>query len=93
MLEAGESVVTLARRLGHSSPAITLGYYAHFMPEVGSKGRGAVGGLLGERRGSACRPRLLGFSPALLSRDPCLYASEKTSVDNKVEEMGGLGKC
>ncbi|MEU1892059.1 tyrosine-type recombinase/integrase [Streptomyces pristinaespiralis] len=38
MLEAGESVVTLARWLGHSSPAITLGYYAHFMPEAGSRG-------------------------------------------------------
>ncbi|MFF8444107.1 hypothetical protein ACF07U_24970 [Streptomyces californicus] len=93
MLEAGESVVTLARWLGHSSPAITLGYYAHFMPEVGSKGRGAIDGLLGERGGSACRPRLPGFSPALLSRDLCLYASEKSSADCKVEEMGGLGKC
>ncbi|MGW4877644.1 hypothetical protein ACWEPI_13890 [Streptomyces sp. NPDC004262] len=39
MLEAGESVVTVARWLGHSSPSITLGYYAHFMPEAGSKGR------------------------------------------------------
>ncbi|MFI7502709.1 Na+/H+ antiporter NhaA [Streptomyces sp. NPDC049687] len=39
MLEAGESVVTLARWLGHSPPAITLGYYAQFMPEAGSKGR------------------------------------------------------
>jgi len=54
MLEAGESVVTLARWLGHSSPAITLGYYAHFMPEAGSKGRGTIDGLLGERGGSAC---------------------------------------
>jgi integrase len=33
LLEAGESVVTLARWLGHSSPSITHGYYAHFMPE------------------------------------------------------------
>ncbi|MFI8306998.1 tyrosine-type recombinase/integrase [Streptomyces sp. NPDC085927] len=48
MLEAGESVVTLARWLGHSSPAITLGYYAHFMPEAGSKGRTMIDGLLGE---------------------------------------------
>ncbi|MFF5364391.1 integrase [Streptomyces scabiei] len=47
MLEAGESVVTVARWLGHSSPAITLGYYAHFMPEAGSKGRTAIDGLLG----------------------------------------------
>jgi integrase len=52
MLEAGESVVTVARWLGHSSPAITLGYYAHFMPEAGSKGRTAIDGLLG-RTGSS----------------------------------------
>ncbi|MCZ4123674.1 tyrosine-type recombinase/integrase [Streptomyces sp. H39-S7] len=51
MLEAGESVVTLARWLGHSSPAVTLGYYAHFMPEAGSKGRTAIDELL-EGRGS-----------------------------------------
>ncbi|MEV6503115.1 MOSC N-terminal beta barrel domain-containing protein [Streptomyces prunicolor] len=49
ILEAGESVVTLARWLGHSSPAITLGYYAHFMPETGSKGRTAIDGLLGRQ--------------------------------------------
>ncbi|WP_455352158.1 tyrosine-type recombinase/integrase [Streptomyces sp. SYSU K217416] len=35
ILEAGESVVTLARWLGHSSPTITLDRYAHFMPEAG----------------------------------------------------------
>jgi hypothetical protein len=46
-LEVGESVVTLARWLGHSSPAITLGYYAHFMPEAGSRGRTAIDGLSG----------------------------------------------
>jgi len=54
MLEAGESVVTLGRRLGHSSPAITLGYYTHFMPEAGSKGRGTIDGLLGKGGASAC---------------------------------------
>ncbi|MEU0969894.1 integrase [Streptomyces sp. NPDC005917] len=48
-LEAGESVVTVARWLGHSSPAITPGYYAHFMPEAGSKGRTATDGLLGRQ--------------------------------------------
>ncbi len=51
MLEAGESVVTLARWLGHSSPAVTLGYYAHFMPEAGSRGRAAIDGLLGDEGG------------------------------------------
>jgi hypothetical protein len=33
-----------ARWLGHSSPAVTLGYYAHFMPEAGSKGCTAIDG-------------------------------------------------
>ncbi|GAA2657547.1 tyrosine-type recombinase/integrase [Streptomyces lunalinharesii] len=47
LLEAGESVVTVARWLGHSSPAITLSYYAHFMPEAGGRGRTALDGLLG----------------------------------------------
>ncbi|WP_245978930.1 integrase [Streptomyces diacarni] len=42
MLEAGESVVTLARWLGHSSPTITLDHYAHFMPEAGHRGRRAI---------------------------------------------------
>ncbi|MGP8303617.1 tyrosine-type recombinase/integrase [Streptomyces inhibens] len=46
ILEAGESVVTLARWLGHSSPTITLDYYAHFMPEAGGKGRRAIDALL-----------------------------------------------
>jgi hypothetical protein len=27
-----------ARRLGHSSPTITLDHYAHVMPEAGGKG-------------------------------------------------------
>ena len=35
--DAGESIVTLARWLGHSSPTVTLDYYAHFMPEAGGK--------------------------------------------------------
>lgn len=41
--------MTLARRLGHSSTAITLGYNAHFIPEAGNQGRGIIDGLLGER--------------------------------------------
>ncbi|WP_376772642.1 tyrosine-type recombinase/integrase [Streptomyces zagrosensis] len=49
MLEAGESVVTLARWLGHSSPTVTLSYYAHFMLDAGSKGRTAIDGLLGRQ--------------------------------------------
>ncbi|WP_327255798.1 hypothetical protein [Streptomyces sp. NBC_01244] len=46
-LEAGESIVTLARWLGHSSPTITLDHYAHFTPEAGGKGSVAIDALLG----------------------------------------------
>lgn len=49
MLEAGKSVVTVARWLGHSSPAITPGHCAHFMPEAGSEGRTVMAGLLGRQ--------------------------------------------
>ncbi|MCZ4103168.1 MULTISPECIES: tyrosine-type recombinase/integrase [Streptomyces] len=66
MLEAGESVVTLARWLGHSSPAVTLGYYAHFMPEAGSKGRTAIDELL-EGRGSG----LAAETPQILPKADC----------------------
>ncbi|MET9387433.1 hypothetical protein ABZY09_42055 [Streptomyces sp. NPDC002928] len=30
----------------HSTPTITLDFYAHFMPEAGGKGRGAIDALL-----------------------------------------------
>lgn len=63
LLEAGESVVTLAKWLGHSSPTITLDHYAHFMPEAGKKGRRAIDSLLGERAGGECRSKLPRSSP------------------------------
>jgi hypothetical protein len=62
MLEAWEPVVTPARWLGHSFPAVTLGYYAHFTPEEGSKGRPAIVGLLG-RRGDGHASRHSPHSP------------------------------
>ncbi len=59
MLEAGESVVALARWLWHSSSTITLDHYAHFMPEAGNRGRGAQKlprGFRADRQvGGACR--------------------------------------
>ncbi|MEU4062560.1 tyrosine-type recombinase/integrase [Streptomyces wedmorensis] len=90
MPEAGESVVTLARRLGHSSPAITLGYYAHFMPEAGSKGRGTIDGLPGER-GDRLAGRNSPDSPQRRRLVIPSSAPQKPSVDCKAEEMGGLG--
>lgn len=41
--------VTVAPWLGHSSPTVTLGYYAHFMPEAGTNGRAMLDGVLGSR--------------------------------------------
>ncbi|MFE3138080.1 hypothetical protein [Streptomyces scopuliridis] len=70
VLEAGESVVTLAKWLGHSSPTITLDHYAHFMPEAGKKGRRAIDSLLGVRMGGGGWSELPRFSPApVLSTD------------------------
>lgn len=56
VLEAGESVVILAKWLGHSSPTITLDHYAYFMPEAGKKGRRAIDSLLGERAEESSGP-------------------------------------
>lgn len=41
-LEAGESVVSLAWRLGHSDPGFTLRKYAHFLPRAGARGSAAI---------------------------------------------------
>ncbi|MEV3870636.1 hypothetical protein [Streptomyces sp. NPDC049906] len=47
-LEAGESVVSLAAWLGHSSPKITLDHYAHFMPGAGRLGLAAMDSWLAD---------------------------------------------
>lgn len=47
-LEAGESVVSLAEWLGHSSPKITLDHYAHFMPQAGRLGLAAMDSWLAD---------------------------------------------
>lgn len=41
-LEAGESIVSLARGLGRADPGFTLRTYTHFMPDVGTRGRAAM---------------------------------------------------
>lgn len=41
-LEAGESVVSLARWLGHSDPGFTLRKYSHFLPRAGARGSAAI---------------------------------------------------
>ncbi len=42
MLEAGESIVSLARWLGHADPAFTLRSYTHFIPQSGARGLSAL---------------------------------------------------
>ncbi|UQA92580.1 site-specific integrase [Streptomyces halobius] len=41
-LEAGESIVSLARWLGHSDPGSTLRKYSHFLPRAGARGSAAI---------------------------------------------------
>lgn len=47
-LGAGEDPVSVSHWMGHSSPAITLAIYAHFMPDRGQRGRTAVDAWLTE---------------------------------------------
>ncbi|MDQ0752056.1 integrase [Streptomyces africanus] len=46
-LEAGESVVSLARWLGHSDPGFTLRKYSHFLPRAGARGSVAIDAIFG----------------------------------------------
>jgi integrase len=47
LIDAGVDVVTIARRLGHSSPAITLNVYAHLFQKDDSKAAAAIDAALG----------------------------------------------
>ncbi|MBR7839052.1 hypothetical protein KDL01_37650 [Actinospica durhamensis] len=40
--EAGESIVSVSKWLGPANPNVTLTYYAHFMPDAGRRGMGAM---------------------------------------------------
>ncbi|MGX8259688.1 tyrosine-type recombinase/integrase [Streptomyces sp. P9-2] len=55
-LEAGESVVSLAAWLGHSSSKVTLDHYAHFMPGAGRRGQSVMDAWLGADQPSAESP-------------------------------------
>jgi integrase len=48
LIDAGVDVVTIARRLGHSSPTITLSTYAHLFKKDDSKAAAAINAALGE---------------------------------------------
>ncbi|GAA0448802.1 hypothetical protein GCM10010361_11020 [Streptomyces olivaceiscleroticus] len=49
-LEAGESIVSLSRWLGHSTPKATLDHYAHFMPGAGRRGLAVTDAWMEDRR-------------------------------------------
>jgi integrase len=42
LIDAGVDVVTISKRLGHASPAITLKVYAHLFQERDSKAADAI---------------------------------------------------
>lgn len=48
LLDAGESVTTVAARLGHRDTATTLRVYAHLMPGADARAADIVGGMLDE---------------------------------------------
>ncbi|MGD3107637.1 tyrosine-type recombinase/integrase [Streptomyces sp. YGL11-2] len=47
LLEAGESLVLVARWLGHEDPAFTLRTYRHVMPDSGTRGLEALDAWVG----------------------------------------------
>ena len=47
LISAGIDVVTVSRRLGHSTPTITLGVYAHLFRETDTKAAAAIEQVLG----------------------------------------------
>jgi integrase len=49
LIDAGVDVVTIAKRLGHASPAITLNVYAHLFRKDDSKAADAINAALGRR--------------------------------------------
>jgi integrase len=48
LISAGLDIVTISRRLGHSSPTITLRTYAHLFADTGRAAADAIGKVLGD---------------------------------------------
>ncbi len=51
LIDAGESIATVAARLGHSDTSTTLRVYAHLMPGADSRAAGIVGSMLDDDAG------------------------------------------
>jgi integrase len=53
LIAAGCDVVTVQRALGHGSPQVTLGTYAHLWPDAADRTRDAAAGLIDQALGTA----------------------------------------
>jgi len=47
LIEAGEDIVTVSRRLGHARVSTTLDIYSHLMPGKDRAAAGVIGGVFG----------------------------------------------
>jgi len=61
LLEAGESVPTVAEYLGHTSPAVTMAVYAHAVPGAGKRAAQRLGAIL---RGARPAPETAPAAPS-----------------------------
>ena len=48
LIAAGLDVVTVSKRLGHASPALTLGVYSHLFDNKDDQAAAAIDAVLGE---------------------------------------------
>lgn len=56
MLSSGVPITEVSRILGHSSPAITMNFYAHFVDQGQRRGATAMGAVLVPKNGSETGP-------------------------------------
>ncbi|MFR9794757.1 tyrosine-type recombinase/integrase [Streptomyces sp. MS06] len=79
MLEAGESIVSLAKWLGHSDPAFTLRTYTHFLPQAARED------CPPSRPGSRTRPKV----PEKSQRAEAAAGSPQTCRSERYLSLGG----
>ena len=53
LIGAGVDIVTVGRRLGHASPAVTLGVYGHLVANADERAAAAIDAVLGGQIGTA----------------------------------------
>ena len=72
LIDAGESVKTVQRRLGHSSAAMTLDIYLHLWPESDERSRAAIDAAFGAPADSVrtgqTKEQVSGLGPGFLEK-------------------------